>query len=76
MRHVAFESFDVRIRVTVDDPDVLERVVAMLPPNAAACPPDTVTESFSILTEPDGRYRFERTDSPGREGSILRLRSP
>lgn len=64
MRHVAFESFDVRIRVTVDDPDVLERVVAMLPPNAAACPPDTVTESFSILTEPDGRYRFERTDSP------------
>lgn len=64
MRHIAFESFDVRVRVTVNDPHVLERVIELLPPHAQPCPLEAASESFGILAEPDGRYRFERGDSP------------
>ncbi len=73
VRHIAFECFDVRVRVTVDSEDVLERVIPLLPPHAEPCPLDTVTESFGILSEPGDTYRFERGDSPVSRAMDLRL---
>lgn len=61
---VAFESFDVRVRVSVGSADLLEHVIPLLPPHARPCPLETTSESFGLFAEPDGRYRFERTDSP------------
>jgi hypothetical protein len=43
---------------------VLKQIRALLPPHARACPADAAHESFGILSESDGSYRFERGDSP------------
>ena len=62
-RSTAFESFGVRLRVTADTPEVIERIPAMLPPDARPCSPSTVDESFGVLADDGGSYRFERGDS-------------
>lgn len=64
VQHIAFESFGVRVRVTGDDPQVFERLMALLPPHAQPCPLEAAGESFGIRTEPDGGYRFERGNYP------------
>jgi hypothetical protein len=69
----AFESFDVRVRVTVDNPEVLEQVRSLLPPHARPCPVEDASESFGILTDDNGSYRFERGDSPVSRGLDLRF---
>jgi hypothetical protein len=71
VQHRAFESFGVRVRVSVDGPDLLERVATLLPPNAKPCPLESTTESFGILSEGNGTYRFERGDSPVSHGVSL-----
>lgn len=71
VQHIAFESFGVRIRVSVNSPDLLERAASLLPPHAEPCPFEATTESFGIHSEPDGRYRLERTDSPVSRGLNL-----
>lgn len=37
---------------------------ALLPPGARPCPVNDASESFGILSEGDGTYRFERGNSP------------
>ncbi len=61
---IAFESFGVRLRVTADTPEVVERIPAALPPGATPCPAATVEESFGVLADEDRSYRFERSGSP------------
>jgi hypothetical protein len=52
------------MRVTADTPQVTERIPALLPPGARPCPTSTVQESFGVLADGDGAYRFERRDHP------------
>lgn len=63
-RDIAFESFGVRLRLTADTPEVMDRLPAVLPPGARPCPPQTVVESFGVLTDEGGTYRLERGGSP------------
>jgi hypothetical protein len=67
---IAFESFGVRVRVTADTPQVLERVPALLPPDAKPCPASTVegSRSIAILGQPGGTYDFLIDRSPVTEG--------
>jgi len=69
-QHIAFESFGARIRVTADTPEVLERIPALLPPGSTPCSPDDVDESFGILADVGGTYRFTREDSPVTKGDL------
>jgi hypothetical protein len=55
---IAFESFGVRVAVTADTPEVLERVPALLPPDAQTCPPSTADVSLEVLGRPEGSYDF------------------
>jgi hypothetical protein len=61
---IAFEAFGVRIGVTTHPAELLDSVVALLPPGSRTCPPTAVDISFGILAEDDGSYRFTREDSP------------
>lgn len=70
-RNISFESFGVRVRVTADTPEVIERIPAILPPGARPCPPSTVEESFGVLAGDGGSYRFDRDDSPVADGLEL-----
>jgi hypothetical protein len=62
--NIAFESFGVRVLVASDAPEVFERMLDLLPPDAEPCPPTDVEASFAILSDGNGTYRFERDDSP------------
>src|SRR4051794_11414953 len=66
---IAFESFGVRVRVTADAPEVIERIPLVLPPDARPCPAGE--EAFAVLTDEDGRYRFTRGESPAPIGLEL-----
>jgi hypothetical protein len=68
---IAFESFGVRVRVTGDAPEVIERIPSMLPPGALPCQPLTAEESFGVLAESGGSYRFTRGGSPVSTGLDL-----
>lgn len=61
---IAFESFDVRVQVTADLPEVFQQIPALLPPDARPCPAETVSESFALLSDGNGSYRVEREGSP------------
>jgi hypothetical protein len=63
-QQIAFESFGVRVGVTADTPEVLERVPALLPPDAQACPPSTADVSLEVLGRPEGSYDFLIDGSP------------
>ena len=63
-QQIAFESFGVRVGVTADTPEVLERVPALLPPYAEACPPSTADVSLEVLRAPEGGYDFLMDGSP------------
>jgi hypothetical protein len=59
MEQIAFESFGVRVCVTADTREVLERVPALLPPDAQTCPPSTADVSLEVLhSSEDGSYDF------------------
>jgi hypothetical protein len=70
---IAFEAFGVCIGVTTHPAELLDRVVALLPPGSRTCPPTAVEISFGILAEEDGGYRFTRDDSPVVAGVDLEL---
>jgi hypothetical protein len=61
---IGFESFGVRVRVTADTPEVLERIPALLPPDAQPCPASKAEISLSVLGRPGGPYDFLIDDSP------------
>jgi hypothetical protein len=61
---VTFEASGVRLRVTADTPEVIERFPAVLPPGAKPSPSATVDESFGVLAGDDHSYRFERSGAP------------
>ncbi len=66
---ITFESFGVRVRVTADAPEVIERIPLLLPPDARPCP--DAEQAFAVLTDEDGQYRFTRGDSPVAAGLEL-----
>jgi hypothetical protein len=68
---IAFESLGVRVRVTADAPEVLERVPALLPPDSQPCPPSAADGSYAILSRAEGRYDFLLDGSPVTEGIEL-----
>ena len=68
---IAFESFGVRLRVTADAPEVLERIPALLPPDAQPCAPAAAQGSLEIPARPDGSYDFMIDGSPVTKGIDL-----
>ena len=60
---MAFKAYGVRVRVTADQPEVQALVPGLLPPGAEPWSVADTDESFGIITDPDGTYRFERGDS-------------
>jgi hypothetical protein len=63
-KDIAFEAFGVRVRVSADTPEILERIPGLLPPGSRPCSLSAASESFGVRAEGDGSYRFERGDSP------------
>jgi hypothetical protein len=61
---IAFESFGVRMRVSADTPEVLERIPGLLPPDAKPCPPSRVDVSLEVRRRPEGSYDFMMDGSP------------
>jgi hypothetical protein len=61
---IAFEAFGVRIGVTADPAELLDRVAPLLPPGSRACSPTAVEVAFGIVADEDGSYRLTREDSP------------
>lgn len=61
-----FEIHGVRVAVGASDPDVLERLVALLPAGATPCDPGTVERHFTLLTVGEGvwQYVMENGRSP------------
>jgi hypothetical protein len=57
---IAFESFGARIRVVCDGPGELERIAAVLPPGARACPPEEARTTFVLESQSEARYRLSR----------------
>jgi hypothetical protein len=70
---IAFESLGVRIRVSTDAPEVLDRVPAILPPDAQPCPPSTADGTYEIRSRPGGGYDFLLDGSPVSERIELPL---
>jgi hypothetical protein len=68
---IAFESFGVRLRVTADTPEVLERIPALLPPDAQTCPASTAKVSIAVLGRAGGPYDFLIDGSPVTKGIDL-----
>ena len=68
---IAFESLGVRVRVTADAPEVLERVPALLPPDSQPCPPSTADGWYEVRSRAEGRYDFLLDGSPVSEGIEL-----
>jgi hypothetical protein len=69
--HIGFESLGVRLRLTADSPEVLERIPRLLPPGASACEPASADAAFGVLKDPAGTYQFTRDDSPVSSGLDL-----
>lgn len=53
---IAFEAFGVRVLVTTDSRDVIERLPLILPPGATPCPPDGVEHRITVNTDPSGTF--------------------
>lgn len=53
---IAFEAFGVRALVGAGDPEIFERVRAILPPGWQPCPAAEVTRQFFLVEEPNGVY--------------------
>src|SRR3954471_381460 len=63
-RSIAFEAFGVRISVSADPGELLDRVAALLPPGSRSCPPAAVEKSCGIRADGDGSYRCTWADAP------------
>jgi hypothetical protein len=63
-KEIAFESFGARVGVIADSPEVLERIPALLPPDAQLCPSAAVDGWFSVLARVGGSYDFLIDGSP------------
>jgi hypothetical protein len=61
---IAFESFGVRISVTADTPEVIDRIPSMLPPDARLLPSPSTGEAFGLLADGADGYVFTREGSP------------
>jgi hypothetical protein len=68
---IAFESFGVRVCVTADAAEVLERVPALLPPYAQPCPASTAERTYEVLGQAGGSYDFLIDGSPVTTGIDL-----
>jgi hypothetical protein len=71
MEDIAFESFGVRLRVSADTPEVLERIPALLPPDSQPCPPSSVEGSIQVVGREPGSYDFLIDGSPVTRGIDL-----
>jgi hypothetical protein len=71
LQRIAFESDGVRISLSGDRPEVIDRLPELVPPGSAACHPDDATESFGVIAQADGTYTFTRGDSPVSHGVDL-----
>jgi hypothetical protein len=58
---IVFESFGVRLRVTGDAPEVIERIPSVLPPDARPC--RFADETFALLTHEEDGYQLTRAGS-------------
>lgn len=63
VQYVAFESSGVRLRLDGDAPEVLDRLPALLPPDARPIPPEQAEESFGLIRD-GGAYAYVRGESP------------
>lgn len=58
----AFEAFGVRLLVTADGADELDRVRTLLPPGSQPCSASTVHKRFGIRADSSGAYAVIRGD--------------
>ena len=64
-REIAFEAFGVRVLVSADVPEAIERVPAVLPPGWEPCSPSSVDTHFQVAPGAAGMYDLNR------DGSVL-----
>lgn len=60
----AFEAFGVRLLVSTDSPEICERLPAILPPGAIACPPEQTTCRLTLDSRPGGTFGLSVDDTP------------
>lgn len=63
----------MRALVSADEPDVLHRARALLPPGWKPCPSSAVTRRFTILTEYEGSYELVKDQETFSRGFDLDL---
>jgi hypothetical protein len=64
-REIAFEAFGVRVLVTTNVPEAIERMPAALPPGWEPCPASPVDTHFEVVPGTTGMYDLNR------DGSVL-----
>ncbi len=68
-----FEIYGVRVALGGSDPQVVDRLVALLPGGVEECAPETVQRRFVVWKEPVGGWRY---DSGGGSGAVGNSASP
>jgi hypothetical protein len=71
LQRIAFESDGVRISLSGNRAEVVDRLPGLVPPGATACDPEEATESFGVIADPNGAYTFTRGNSPVSHGVDL-----
>jgi hypothetical protein len=59
-QEIAFEAYGVRVVVDATEPQVLEGVRRLLPPDSQPCPPETAGCRFSVSRTTTGTYSVTR----------------
>jgi hypothetical protein len=57
---IAFEAYGVRLALSADRPEILERMRDFLPPGSQPCSPASVERRFSLTLEDNGTYALTR----------------
>jgi len=60
VHEIAFEAFGVRVLVSADGPDELDRIRALLPPGSQPCARSTVDKQFGVTADTGGAYAVIR----------------
>jgi hypothetical protein len=68
-----FEAYGVRLLVSTDSQEVYERLPAMLPPGAVACPAERVVHSLAVNVRDDGTFDLGVDDGPFLVGLKLEI---
>jgi hypothetical protein len=55
---LAFEAFGVRVAVSTNRPELIERLRPLLPPGWQPCPASAVGQRFSLIAKENGTYDF------------------